>query len=271
MAAKTLVMGIVNVTPDSFYDGGEVRTTDAAVARAVQMVVDGADLIDIGGESSRPGAEPVSVEMECARVMPVVAALLSTDRKPANLRISVDTYHAETARQALALGASLINDISALRFDPELASVVAAARCEYVLMHMQGTPRTMQEAPRYADVIDEIRAFFEERLAFATAQGISESAIWLDPGFGFGKSMAHNLEILRRLAEFKVLGRPILIGVSNKATLGAILENAPVHERMESTAAAIAVAIANGADCVRVHDVKTMARIAKATDAIVRR
>ena len=266
MTAKTLVMGIVNVTPDSFYDGGDVVAPDDAVARAIQMASDGADLIDIGGESSRPGAVPVSVEMECARVMPVLAALQS-----AGLRISVDTYHAETARQAIALGACLINDISAFRFDPELASVVAASRCEYVLMHMQGTPRTMQEAPRYTDVIDEIRAFFEERLTFATAQGIPESAIWLDPGFGFGKSVEHNLEILWRLAEFKVFGRPILIGVSNKATLGTILDNAPVHERVEGTAAAIAVAIANGADCVRVHDVKTMARIAKATDAIVRR
>lgn len=266
MTAKTLVMGIVNVTPDSFYDGGVTVAPDAAVTQALQMINDGADLIDIGGESSRPGSEPVSLEMECSRVMPVLEAL-----QPHALRISVDTYHAETARQALALGATIINDISAFRFDPELVNVVASARCGYVLMHMQGTPRTMQDAPRYADVIDEIRAFFEERMAFATAQGIAESAIWLDPGFGFGKSIAHNLEIIRRLAEFKTLGRPILVGVSNKATLGAILDDAPVHERQEGTAAAIAVAIANGADCVRVHEVKKMARITKMADAIVRR
>lgn len=265
MAEKTLVMGIINLTPDSFCDGGEVDGPEAAVARARQMMVDGADILDIGGESSRPGAEPVSIEVECARVIPALEAL-----RPHDYRISVDTYHAETARRALACGAAMINDISALRSDPGMAEVIASARCECVLMHMLGSPRTMQDAPRYGNVIDDLLAFFEERIDYAVRAGIHEHTIWIDPGFGFGKTVEHNLEIIRQLHAFKALGRPVLVGVSNKSTIGALLGGAPVEERMEGTAAAIAVAIANGADCVRVHDVKAMARVAKVADAIVR-
>ena len=260
---RPLVMGVLNVTPDSFYDGA-VTTPALALARATEMKTDGAHILDVGGESSRPGAEPVPVELECERVLPVVEALL-----PLGLPVSVDTYHAATAREALKLGAIMINDVSALRFDPEMAGVVAETGCDCVLMHMLGTPRTMQRDPRYDDVVDDIHAFFEERIEYAMRNGISEEAIWIDPGFGFGKTVEQNLTLLRRLGEFKVLGRPIVIGTSNKSTIGAVL-HAPVHDRLEGTAATVAIAIANGADCVRVHDVKAMARVAKMTDAIMK-
>ncbi|MBN2310890.1 MAG: dihydropteroate synthase [Candidatus Hydrogenedentes bacterium] len=262
---KTLVMGVVNVTPDSFYDGGRLAGPAEAVAHAQTLAADGADLLDIGGESSRPGAEPVPPAEEMARVLPVCERLQALPTP-----VSIDTYHAETARRALALGVSMVNDITALRGDPDMAAVVAGAGCHCVLMHMQGAPRTMQRDPRYDDVIDDIAAFFEERMAFAVAEGVREEAIWLDPGFGFGKTVDHNLTILRRLAEFKRLGRPILIGTSNKSTIGAVLD-LPVQERMEGTAATVAVAVCNGADAVRVHDVRAMARVARMSDAIIKR
>lgn len=262
LATKTLVMGVINVSPDSFYDGGLVTGPDSALDRAKQFLEDGADILDVGGESSRPRAHPVSQEEECRRVLPVVEAL-----RPLDTLISVDTYRAETARRALELGAGMVNDISALRQDPELAGIVADAGCPCVLMHMQGTPKTMQLDPHYDDVINDICAFFDERIAYAVSQGIPEDAIWLDPGFGFGKTVEHNLTILRRLAEFKRFGRPILIGASNKSSIGAVLD-LPVDDRMEGTAATVAIAVAHGADCVRVHDVKTMARVTRMTDAI---
>ena len=261
---RTWVMGIINVTPDSFYDGGRIPGPDAALECATHMLADGADVLDVGGESSRPGADPVSLEAEWARVSPVLEAL-----RPLDGPVSIDTYHAETARRALGLGVAMVNDITALRGDPDMAGVVADAGCDCVLMHMLGEPRTMQQAPHYDDVIDDVCAFFQERLAYATGEGIEETAIWLDPGFGFGKTPEHNLTILRRLAEFKRFGRPILVGTSNKSTIGAVLD-APLDDRLEGTAATVAIAIANGADCIRVHDVKAMARVAKMTDAIVR-
>ena len=264
VGSKTLIMGILNVTPDSFFDGGTISGPDAAVLAARRMMADGADLLDVGGESSRPGAEPVPVELECERVLPVVELL-----RPLGLPISVDTYHAETARRALAAGASIVNDITALRGDPDMAGVIAQAGCDCVLMHMLGTPRTMQKDPRYADVVDDVCAFFEERLHYAVSRGIAEESVWLDPGFGFGKTVEHNLTLLRRLREFKRFGRPVVIGTSNKSTIGTVLD-LPLHERTEGTEATVAVAIANGADCVRVHDVKTIARVAKMTDAIMR-
>lgn len=262
--ARTLVMGVLNVTPDSFYDGGKFDAPAAAMERARQLVVDGADILDVGGESSRPGADPLTPEQEWARVAPVLEQSAALGAP-----VSIDTYHAGTARRALAHGAAMVNDITALRGDPAMAGVVAAAGCPVVLMHMQGDPKTMQASPRYDDVVDEIRAFFEERMAFAVAEGIAEAAIWLDPGFGFGKTVAHNLELLRRLAEFKTLGRPVLIGTSNKSTIGHVLD-LPAGERTEGTAATVAVGIAHGADAIRVHDVKAMARVARMTDAIVR-
>lgn len=262
---KTLVMGVINVTPDSFYDGGRTTTPEAARQLGEQLVRDGADILDVGGESSRPGAEPVSLEEELRRVLPAMEAL-----QWLGIPISIDTCRATIAREALARGAAMINDITALRHDPEMAEVVAAAGCPCVLMHMQGEPRTMQREPKYGDVVDDVRAFFEERIAYAVGRGIAERALWLDPGFGFGKTVAHNLTLLRRLAEFKRLGRPLLIGTSNKSTIGAVL-GLPPGERIEGTAATVAIAIANGADAVRVHDVKAMARVARMSDAIMGR
>jgi len=259
---RTLVMGIINATPDSFSDGGLLVDPEAAVARARQMLADGADLIDIGGESTRPGAEPVSAEVECARVLPVLEALCKLDAC-----VSIDTYHAETARRALELGAAMVNDISAFSLDPALAEVVGAYSCHYVLMHMQGTPQTMQAAPRYGNVVDDICAFFDERLTVCAKAGVCEERVWLDPGFGFGKTVEHNLEILCRFHEFKKFGRPLLIGTSNKGTIGKVL-GADVHDRLEGNAATVAIAIWNGAQIVRVHDVKSMARVARMTDAI---
>jgi dihydropteroate synthase len=264
---RTQIMGIINVTPDSFYDGGQCLAPEAALARARAMHDEGADWIDLGAESSRPGAVEIGLDEELQRLLPVLERLAA--ERAALPRISVDTVRGETARRALALGAAMINDISALRADPAMAEVVAASGCHCVLMHMQGTPRTMQEAPRYDNVVDEICAFFEERLAFATQAGIREDRLWLDPGFGFGKTAAHNLEMLRRLREFTRFGRPLLVGTSNKSTIGAVLGGLPPAERGEGTAATVAVAIYNGASAVRVHDVRAMARVARMTDAIL--
>lgn len=264
LGRETRILGVLNVTPDSFADGGQFADCDVAVVHARAMIADGAHIIDVGGESSRPGAAPLDPAEELRRVLPV-AEHLTAEQIP----FSIDTYHADTARRAIALGACMVNDITALRGDLAMAEVVAEANCPVVLMHMLGTPQTMQQSPHYDDVVDDICRFFEERIHYATKMGIREDAIWLDPGFGFGKSPAHNLELLRRLAEFTKFGRPILIGTSNKSTIGAVL-NLPVDERMEGTAATVAIAIANGADAVRVHDVKRMARVAKMTDAIVR-
>lgn len=262
---RTAIMGVINMTPDSFYDGGKFSNGTAAWNAALALIEDGADILDVGGESSRPGAAPVLPNEEQRRIVPLLEALSGTETP-----ISVDTYHAGTARAALQAGATMINDITALRGDPGMAETVAEAGCPCVLMHMQGTPQTMQAAPRYDDVVDDICAFFEERMRFATAQGIAEQDIWLDPGFGFGKTLEHNLEILRKLHEFKRFGRPLLIGTSNKSTIGQVL-NVRVDDRMEGTAATVAVAIMNGADVVRVHDVKAMARVARMTDAILGR
>ncbi len=259
----TRIMGVLNVTPDSFYDGGQLDSPAAAAACAARMKAEGADLLDLGGESSRPGAAPLSAAEELTRVLPPLSALTAV-----GLPISVDTYHAETARRALEAGATMINDITALRGDPEMADVIAEAGCPCVLMHMRGHPATMQENPKYRDVVSDICAFFEERLNALTRRGIPERRFWLDPGFGFGKTVAHNLALLQRLREFKRFGLPLLIGTSNKSTIGTVLD-LPVEDRMEGTAATVAIAIWNGADCVRVHDVKRMARVARMSDAIV--
>jgi dihydropteroate synthase len=256
-------MGVLNITPDSFYAHSRASLEEVA-RRARQMLEHGADWIDIGGESSRPGAEPVEVEEEVRRVIPAVEAAAALAAK-----ISVDTYHAETARRALAAGALMINDITALRGDPAMAEVVAGAGCECVLMHMLGTPQTMQREPRYNDVVDDICAFFEERIAFAQQEGIARERLWLDPGFGFGKTVSHNLEMLRRLEEFNRFGLPVLIGTSNKSTIGRVLGGLPPEERTEGTAATMAVAVMKGAAGVRVHDVRAMARVVRMTEAIL--
>ena len=259
---SALIMGIVNLTPDSFYDGGRLGDVAAARDHALSLVAEGADILDLGAESSRPGAEPVMAEEELARLLPVLEALSACP-----VPISVDTYHAATARAALARGAAMINDISALRHDPEMAAVIAESGCPCVLMHMQGTPRNMQRDPRYGNVVEEIGAFFEERLAAAESAGIAREQIWLDPGFGFGKTVAHNLTLLKELAAFRRFALPVLIGTSNKSTIGAVL-GAEVHDRSEGTAATVAVSIVAGAHCVRVHDVRAMGRVVRMTEAI---
>jgi dihydropteroate synthase len=242
-------MGVVNVTPDSFSDGGRYVDAEAAIAHGRALRDEGADILDVGGESTRPGAEPVGADEERARVEPVVAALAG-----AGARVSVDTTKASVARAALAAGATYVNDVSALRFDPELAGVVAAAGAECCLMHMRGEPRTMQDAPRYDDVVADVKAHLEERLAFAVGQGIAEERVHLDPGIGFGKTLEHNLELLRRLDEIVALGRPVVVGASRKSFLGR-LTGREVGERAAATVAANVIAFERGARVFRVHDV----------------
>ena len=246
-------MGIVNLTPDSFYDGGFYPDPESGITRARELADAGADIIDLGGESSRPGSEPVPVEEELRRVIPVIKGLAGRLPVP----ISIDTWKAEVAERALEAGAEIINDISALRFDPDLASVAASAPGPYVMMHMLGTPKDMQERPSYRDVLGEIRDFFSRRLDIAAAAGIDRSRIIIDPGIGFGKTLEHNLEIINGLAAFRVLGRPILVGVSRKSFIGAILDRAPAG-RLWGTAGAVAAAIMRGADIVRIHDIVGM-------------
>ena len=243
-------MGVLNVTPDSFSDGGAYLAPEAAIAHARVMVEEGADLVDVGGESTRPGSEPVSADDELRRVMPVVEALAAEAHVP----ISIDTSKASVARSTAAAGATFVNDVTALRGDPEMGAVVAAAGADLCLMHMQGEPRTMQEHPHYEDVVAEVKAFLEERLAFAVGEGIAEERVWLDPGFGFGKSLDQNLQLLRRLDEIVALGRPVIVGVSRKRFIGA-LTGTGEQERMAGTVAANVIAFERGAHMFRVHEV----------------
>lgn len=261
---KTQVMGILNVTPDSFSDGDRCLDPSIAVDHALRMQEDGADWIDVGGESTRPGAKPVPASEEKKRILPVIRACAKFLRTP----ISVDTYKAEVARAAVGEGARMVNDISALRFDRKMAATVAKLEVPVILMHMQGTPRTMQKKPVYQDVVGDILLFLRKRIEYALDHGITQDRILVDPGFGFGKTDAHNLEILRRLWEFKLLDSPILSGPSRKGTLGRLLGGLPPAERMEATAAAVTASVLNGADFVRVHDVKSMVRVVKIADAI---
>jgi dihydropteroate synthase len=243
-------MGIVNVTPDSFSDGGLFLEADAAVDYGLAMAKEGAAILDVGGESSRPGAPPVPAEEELRRVLPVVERLAG-----AGHRISIDTTKAVVARAALDAGATIVNDISAFRFDPALAGLVAERQADCCLMHMLGDPRTMQEDPRYEDVVSEVKAFLEERLAFATGEGVPEERVWLDPGIGFGKTVAHNLELLRRLDEIVAVGRPVVIGTSRKSFLGKLTGGKPEAERLPGTIATNVIALERGATVFRVHDV----------------
>jgi dihydropteroate synthase len=261
---RPFIMGIVNVTPDSFSDGGSYFSPEQAVAHGLRLAEEGADIIDIGGESTRPGAAPVSAAEETERVLPVIAALAANIDVP----LSIDTTKAEVARKALAAGAEIVNDVSALRFDPEMGDVVAAARVPVVLMHMRGTPRTMQHDIHYQSLIDDIREFLEERIEYAVSVGIALENIIIDPGIGFGKSIEKdNLSVLRNLAAFTALGRPILVGTSRKGFIGKLL-GTPVHEREEGTAATVAIAVYNGAHMVRVHEVKSMKMVATVAHAI---
>lgn len=259
-------MGILNVTPDSFSDGGLFLDPAAAVEQAFRMAEEGADIIDIGGESTRPGSEPVSLEEEIERVIPVVRALA----KEIPLPVSIDTYKAEVARRALDAGAAMVNDISGLRFDPAMASTVASYQVPVVVMHIQGRPRDMQKNPVYEALIPEILDHLRRSIRIASDAGISGDLIIVDPGIGFGKTYDHNLEIISNLHALSFLGKPILVGVSRKAFIGKILGDVPPGERIEGTAAAVAASIMNGAHMVRVHDVKAMVRVARVVDAIKR-
>lgn len=261
---RTLVMGVVNVTPDSFSDGGLFYDRDAAVAHALRLQEEGADILDIGGESTRPGSDFITLEEELRRVMPVVEELAGRVEAP----MSIDTTKAEVARRALEAGCSMVNEISAMRLDPEMLPLVVEKGVPFCLMHMQGMPKDMQTEPRYDDVIGEIAAFLRERAEVALEAGADPAAIMVDPGIGFGKTLEHNLEIIRRLGELRSLGYPLVLGTSRKSFIGRILDK-PEDERLEGTAASVAVGIANGADIVRVHDVKEMARVAKVADAII--
>jgi dihydropteroate synthase len=258
-------MGIVNVTPDSFSDGGAFLETNAAVVHGLDLVKQGAEILDIGGESTRPGAELVSEAEELRRVIPVIEGLATFDWEPAHPacpQISIDTSKASVAAAALGAGASLVNDVSAFRADPEMVGVVADSGAKCCLMHMQGEPRTMQRDPRYGNVVDEVKEFLEERMRFAVREGVSEERIMLDPGIGFGKTVAHNLELIMRLDELTVLGRPIVIGTSRKSFLGRIAADAAglaepldAQHRLAGTIATNVLALEHGAEVFRVHDV----------------
>lgn len=264
---RTLVMGILNVTPDSFSDAGQFIDAGAAVAHGIEMAANGVDIIDVGGLSTRPGSEPISPEQESARIVPVIKNLAAELRIP----ISVDTYQAQVAEAALDAGASIVNDISGATFDEAMPTLIAKRGCPAVLMHILGTPKDMQANPAYSDLMGEVIGFLREQLKVLSEAGVDERLLMVDPGIGFGKTAEHNIEILRRLAELKSIGRPILVGTSRKSTIGKVLGGLPPEERLEGTAATVALSIANGADIVRVHDVKEMARVARMTDAIVRK
>lgn len=251
LGTRCLVMGIVNVTPDSFSDGGRFLRGDLAIAHGLELVRQGADLLDIGGESTRPGSQPIPVAEELGRVVPVVAALAAQ----ANVPISIDTSKAEVAAACLDAGAQIVNDVTGLAGDPRMVEVVRAFGAAAIVMHMQGTPATMQIAPHYDDVVTDLSRYLSERIQSLAALGIASDALAIDPGIGFGKTRAHNIAILRRLAEFTALGRPICLGVSRKGFLGKLLDR-PVEERLPASLAAAAFALSqNAVQILRVHDV----------------
>ena len=258
------VMGIVNVTPDSFSDGGEHADTDSAVAHGLLLAAEGAAILDVGGESTRPGSDPVTADDELARVVPVIERLAVASQA----LISVDTTKAVVARAALDAGAVLVNDVTALRGDPAMAALVAERGCPLCLMHMLGEPRTMQDDPRYDDVVGEVVAFLEERLAYAVAAGVREEQVLLDPGIGFGKTLRHNLLLLAHLDRIAALGRPVVLGASRKRFIGALLDAAP-GERTVGTVATTVLGLARGAAIVRVHDVRPNAEALRVAQAIL--
>lgn len=262
-ARRALVMAVLNVTPDSFSDGGLFADAESAVRHGLELVADGADLLDVGGESTRPGSEPVPPEEQLRRVLPVITALRARTEVP----ISIDTTSALVARRALEAGARVLNDVSALREDPEMASVAAESGAPVVLMHMLGRPRDMQANPVYRDVCAEVRDFLAARVEFAAGRGVARGQIIVDPGFGFGKTFEHNLELLRGLATLKELGRPVLAGTSRKAMLGRILD-VPPRERLHGTLATVAAALERGAEIVRVHDPRPALHVVKVMAAL---
>lgn len=262
-ARRTVIMAILNVTPDSFYDGGRRLKPARAIADGIEMVQSGAEILDVGGESTRPGAPPVGEAEELARVLPVIQGL----RREVGVPISIDTYKAGVARAALDAGADIVNDISALRFDPALVSLVAAEGVPVILMHMQGRPQTMQAEPKYGDVVREVRDFLAAQLYEAMDAGIAAERIVLDPGIGFGKTLEHNLQLLRGLPALAALGQPLLVGASRKAFIGKIL-GFDSNRRLEGSLAVAVAAVLGGANLLRVHDVGETCRAARIADAI---
>jgi dihydropteroate synthase len=264
-ARRCLVMGVVNVTPDSFSDGGRYLDPEAAVAHGLALVAEGADLLDVGGESTRPGATDVPEAVELERVLPVVEELARTAEVP----VSIDTRKAAVAAAALAAGATMVNDVSAGRHDPDLLGVAADAKVPLVLMHMLGTPATMQDDPRYDDVVAEVEAFLAERCRAAEAAGVDHQALVIDPGIGFGKRDQDNYALLDQLARFTRLGHPVMVGTSRKGFIGRALDS-PADQRVEGTAATVVWAVERGARIVRVHDVAPMVRAVRMTEAMLR-
>lgn len=260
---KPLVMGILNVTPDSFSDGGKYNNLNKAINHAIRMEDEGADIIDIGGESTRPGAKPVDIEEELKRVIPVIEGI----RKRSNIIISIDTYKSVVAAKAISAGAGIVNDISGLRFDKNMVRIVSESKVPVIVMHMLGNPQNMQSDISYANLMKELILFFEERVSVLTANGVNKINIILDPGIGFGKTIDHNLTIIRELNRIVDLGFPVLVGPSRKSFIGNIL-NLSFEERIEGTAAVVTAAIMNGSRIVRVHDIKEMLRIVNMTEKI---
>ncbi len=265
ISSRTHLMGILNVTPDSFSDGGKFFKQEEAIRQGMRLAQEGADIIDVGGESTRPGSEPVSLEEELRRVIPVIQELVKRIDTP----VSIDTYKSRVAKEALDSGASMVNDISALRFDPEMKKILAEYRVPVVLMHIKGTPKNMQDDPQYQNVLDEIKTYLEDSIKMAKDAGIEEHKIIIDPGIGFGKTLEDNLKILKNLKGFASLGKPILVGVSRKSFIGKIL-NLPADQRLEGSLAALAVSIINGANILRVHDVRESKRVARLVDSILK-
>jgi dihydropteroate synthase len=266
LGSRTHIMGILNVTPDSFSDGGLYNDAEKAFVRARDMAAAGADIIDIGGESTRPGAEPLSEEEELRRIIPIIEHLAADLPVP----ISVDTYKATVAKKALAAGASIVNDISGLRFSPDMAKIAADYGAAVVIMHIKGTPRDMQQNPVYGDVIVDVISYLEEGIAIAVKAGVDSEKIFIDPGIGFGKTLEHNLTLLNRLDELRSLGRPIVLGTSRKKFIGTILGIAVPEQRVDGTAPTLALGIERGASVVRVHDVARMAEVVRMTDAVLK-
>ena len=263
LGGRTLVMGVLNITPDSFSDGGRFDTFEKARERALAMAGEGVDIVDIGGESTRPGTDAVSLDEELGRTVPVIESVAGEIGVP----ISIDTCKAEVARRALDAGASIVNDVSGLRFDPGMIPLVAERGVPVVIMHMQGTPRDMQDNPTYEDVVGDITRFLRERAELAIQAGVEREKVIVDPGIGFGKTLEHNLEIMRRLAEFRSLGYPLLLGTSRKSFIGAVLDR-PAGERLMGSVSTVAFAIARGVDIVRVHDVTEMLDAVRMADAM---
>lgn len=263
---KTYIMGVLNVTPDSFSDGGLYLDREKAVEQGLKLVSEGADIIDIGGESSRPGSSPITAEEEINRTIPVISSLSKLVEVP----ISIDTYKSEVASRAIDAGASIVNDISGLRFDPQMAKVLSESNVAVIIMHIKGTPKNMQINPVYEALIPEILDYLRESIAICRKHGIPDENIIIDPGIGFGKTFEHNLEIINNLREFSLLGKPIAIGVSRKAFIGKILGDVPPSQRLEGTASAVAISVYNGANIIRVHDVSEMSKVVKIADAIKR-